>query len=184
MTDLPNTFTKNKFTKNKKNPNYLYCKNDVFILIVFFIVMQVERVKICSRQMLNRGITWSRFVPIEQEVSIQDILKLFARFILEGAAPPNDILHTCFRVLLEHEEECLFVFMRRGEQVAAGILRSNKPLCSVREQELLTTMGQQRQWNIPLWTWTESDPHLLESMEHQCRQQALNGPCMGVWCYR
>ena len=146
--------------------------------------MQSERVQICSKKLLQRGITWSKFVPLEQEASVEDILSLFAKFILDGTSPPHPILVSCFQTLLQSQNECMFVFMRRGVSKAAGILRSNKPLCSQRELDLLKQVGHTKQWNIPLWTWSEEHHDLLSSMERQCRQQSIAGPCIGVWCYR
>jgi len=146
--------------------------------------MQSERVRVCSKNLIRRGIKWSKFVPLEQEVNVYDILRLFAQFMLDGTRAPNRVLQTCFEVLLNNEEECMFVFMRRGCETAAGILRSSKPLCSKREQELMKVVGHDQQWNVPLWTWTEDHHELLESMDKQCRQNNQKGACMGIWCYR
>jgi hypothetical protein len=144
--------------------------------------MQSERVQICTRRMLQKPCSGSWFVPLEQDASVQDILNLFAQFMLSGNEPPNQILSSVFKTLTQDESECMFVFMRRGSQTAAGILRSSKPLCSKRELELLTQLGQTQQWNIPLWTWTEEHHELTPLMEQQCRH--IKGPCMGIWCYR
>lgn len=145
--------------------------------------MQAERVQVCSKKLIKRGITWSTFVPLEQEATVHDILGLFARFLFDGTPAPNGTLQTCFDVLRNDEQECMFVFMRRGVETAAGILRSTKPLCSKREQELMKIAGHTQQWNVPLWTWTENHHELLQSMERQCRQNNIRGPCMGIWCY-
>lgn len=144
--------------------------------------MQSERVQICTRKMLQRPLHASWFVPLEQEASVQDILNLFAQFMLSGNEPPNQILSSAFKTLTQHDDECMFVFMRRGTKKAAGILRSSKPLCSKRELELLNQLGQTQQWNVPLWTWTEEHHQLTQLMETQCRH--IKGPCMGIWCYR
>jgi|TARA_B110001450_G_scaffold256936_1_gene289596 hypothetical protein len=146
--------------------------------------MQSERVRVCSKNLIGRGIKWSKFVPLEQEATVHDILGLFAQFLLNGTPAPNATLQTCFEVLLNNEDECMFVFMRRGLETAAGILRSYKPLCSKREQELMKIVGHTQQWNVPLWTWTEDHHELLESMERQCRRNNTRGACMGIWCYR
>lgn len=144
--------------------------------------MQSERVQICTRKMLQRPLHGSWFIPLEQEASVQDILNLFAQFILSGNEPPNPILSSAFKTLTQSDDECLFVFMRRSTTEAAGILRSSKPLCSKRELELLNQLGQSQQWNVPLWTWTEEHHELTQLMENQCRH--IQGPCMGIWCYR
>jgi len=146
--------------------------------------MQSERVRVCSRNMLKRGCKWTKFVPLEQEASVQDILNLFAKFLLEGTRPPHEVLQQCFDVLLESHEDCMFVFMRRGHEMAAGILRSHKPLLVEREQELVRQLGQEQPWNVPLWTWTEKHHELLSSMETQCARSGMRGPCIGIWCYR
>mgnify|MGYP000865315145 FL=1 len=146
--------------------------------------MQAERVQVCSKNLIKRGITWSKFVPLEQEASVHDILRLFALFLLDGTRAPDETLQNCFEVLLNSEDECMFVFMRRGLETAAGILRSSKPLCSSREQELMKIVGHTQQWNVPLWTWTEDHHELLQSMERQCRRNDMRGVCMGIWCYR
>lgn len=146
--------------------------------------MQAERVKVCSKNLISRGIKWSKFVPLEQEATVHDILRLFAQYLLDGTHAPNATLQTCFEVLLNNEEECMFVFMRRGYETAAGILRSTKPLCSTREQELMKIVGYTQQWNVPLWTWTEDHHELLQSMETQCRGHNIRGACVGIWCYR
>lgn len=146
--------------------------------------MQAERVQVCSMNLIKRGMTWSKFVALEQEASVHDILRLFALFLFDGTRAPDETLQTCFEVLLNSEDECMFVFMRRGLETAAGILRSSKPLCSSREQELLKMVGNTQQWNVPLWTWTEDHHELLHSMETQCRRNNMKGICMGIWCYR
>ena len=146
--------------------------------------MQAERVQVCSKNLIRRGIKWSKFVPLEQEATVHDILRLFAQYLLDGTPAPNATLQTCFEVLLNSEEECMFVFMRRGYETAAGILRSTKPLCSTREQELMKIVGHTQQWNVPLWTWTEDHHELLESMETQCHRHNIRGACIGIWCYR
>lgn len=146
--------------------------------------MQSERVRVCSRNLLSRGMVWSKFVPLEQEASVQDILRLFATFLLEGAPAPNAELQQCFEILLQTHEDCMFVFMRRGQPTAAGILRSHKPLLGEREKQLLEQLGTEKPWNVPLWTWTEKHHELLSSMESQCSIRSVHGPCMGIWCYR
>jgi len=146
--------------------------------------MQSERVRVCSRNLVKGGMTWSKFVPLEQDASVHDILNLFAIFLLEGRAPPHAVLQQCFDVLLHTQEDCMFVFMRRGDETAAGILHSRKPLLDEREKQLLKQLGVDQTWNVPLWTWTENHYALMESMETQCRQRGVQGPCMGIWCYR
>ena len=44
----------------------------------------------------------------------------------------------------------MFVFMRRGTDQAAGILKSQKPLFSDREKILMAQIGESPQWNVPL----------------------------------
>lgn len=132
--------------------------------------------------MLQKGFTASWFVPLEQEVSVHDILKLFAQFLLQGVVAPNLLLQQCFQTLVQSKEECMFVFLKRESTVAVGILSSTKPLYSTREKELLQQLGQTGQSNIPLWTWTEEHHLLGPQMERQCLH--VNGPCMGIWCYR
>ena len=102
--------------------------------------------------------------------------------MLSGEQPPNPILTAAFNTLVNHDDECMFVFMRRGTPLVAGILRSSKPLCTPRELELLRQLGHPQQWNVPLWTWTDEDQALTRLMESQC--QHIKGPCVGIWCYR
>ena len=144
--------------------------------------MQSDRVQSCTRKRLQRPRHASGFGPLDQEATVQDILNLFAQYMLSGDEPPNQILSAAFKTLTHHNDECMFVFMRRGTKKAAGILRSSKPLCSKRELELLNQLGQTQQWNIPLWTWSEEHYELTQLMEQQCRH--IQGPCMGIWCYR
>ena len=61
--------------------------------------MQSERVQVCSKNLIKRGITWSKFVPLEQEASVHDILRLFALFLLDGTRAPDETLQNCFEVL-------------------------------------------------------------------------------------
>ena len=145
--------------------------------------MQSERVEICSARLMSRGVSASWFIPLETEASADDVLSSFAQFLMDGSqVPAYPILQQCFTTLLHSTEECMFVFMRRGAGEAVGILRSDKPLCSDREQALLAQIGTDSRSNVPLWTWKQSHPRLTASMEVQCR--ALQGPCFGVWCYR
>lgn len=151
------------------------------------IIMQAERIKICSNSLLRKGCSGSWFIPVDVNASVHDILAQFAIFISNGSTTHIDsfpIIKTCFEVLLRENSECMFVFMRRDQPEVAGILRSNKPLMTPREQQLVRIVECQRPWNLPLWTWTEHDMALLESMEKQCRQRNIRGPCVGVWCYR
>lgn len=144
--------------------------------------MQAERVQITSKQLLAKGCASSWFVPLEVDASVDDILKIFAQFLLDRQPVPYRELQNCFDVLLQSEQDCMFVFMRRGTNEAAGILRSHKPLCSEREKILLKQLGHEIQWNVPLWTWKEMSHTLSEAMEVQCRN--IKGHCMGIWCYR
>jgi len=144
--------------------------------------MQAERVQIASKQLLAKGCASSWFVPLEVDASVDDVLKIFAQFLLDRQRVDYPQLQNCFEVLLQSVEDCMFVFMRRGTNEAVGILRSRKPLCTEREQTLLRQIGQETQWNVPLWTWKETSHTLAEAMEIQCR--TINGPCMGIWCYR
>jgi hypothetical protein len=59
--------------------------------------MQSERVRVCSKNLIGRGIKWSKFVPLEQEATVHDILGLFAQFLLNGTPAPNATLQTCLR---------------------------------------------------------------------------------------
>lgn len=144
--------------------------------------MQAERVQITSKQLLAKGCTCSWFVPLEVDASVDDILRIFAQFLLDRQRVPYPKLQDCFDTLLQSTEDCMFVFMRRGTDEAAGILRSHKPLCSERERTLLKQLGQEMQWNLPLWTWKETSHTLASAMEIQC--QNIKGHCMGIWCYR
>jgi len=147
--------------------------------------MQSERVQICSKQLLSKAPVSSWFVPLEREASVHDILRVFAEYILHPENPvPHPILKSCFESLMQSNEDCMFVFMRRWSNEAAGILRSNKPLCSVREQELMRQLGRSAPCNLPLWTWSETSPHLTQSLESQCRRKRVDGHCMAIWCYR
>lgn len=144
--------------------------------------MQSERVRITSKKLLSRGITASWFVPLTRDATVDDILRIFATFLIDGQRVDIEILQNCFDTLLEQSQDCMFVFMRRGTDQAAGILRSDKPLCSTREQALMRQLGHPVQWNMPLWTWKETCHTLAEAMESQCRD--IQGPCIGIWCYR
>jgi hypothetical protein len=145
--------------------------------------MQAERVEICSARLMSKGVSASWLVPLNSDASADDVLACFAQFLLDGSTVPQyPILQNCFTTLTTSKEECMFVFMRRGANEAVGILRSNKPLCSPKEQSLLKQVGLSSRWNVPLWTWKESHPRLTESMEFQCR--TIKGPCFGIWCYR
>lgn len=144
--------------------------------------MQAERVQIASRKLLSKGCVASWFVPLNIDASVDDILRVFAQFLLDGQRVQFPMLQTCFDTLMREQGECMFVFMRRGTDEAAGILKSNKPLFTQREQDLMRLVGQQSQWNVPVWTWKERHHDLSAAMEPQCRD--IKGPCMGIWCYR
>lgn len=145
--------------------------------------MQSERVEICSSRLMAKGVSGQWFVPLQTDSSADDVLKAFAHFLLDGSKVTGyPILQQSFETLLNSSEECMFVFMRRGSDEAVGILKSNKPLCSPREQTLMKQLGMQSQWNIPFFTWKEIHPNLTNSMESQCRY--MEGPCFGIWCYR
>jgi hypothetical protein len=144
--------------------------------------MQVERVQICAHKLLENGFYDSWFIPLTQNATVNDILNIFAQFLIDGERVPYPILQSCFDVLLRSNEERMFVFMKRGTTDVVGIMRSNKPLCSVREIELLKQTGQTQQWNIPLWTWKDSHFNLTRAMESQCLN--VKGQCIGIWAYR
>lgn len=149
--------------------------------------MQAERIQICSKALMNKGFTASWFIPIQIEASVHDVLKQFALFITNGSSQEIEqfpLIKTCFETLISEQNECMFVFMQRYEPTVAGILRSNKPLLSQREQQLVKVVEKNNPWNLPLWTWTDSDMRLLDSMEKQCNQRDIKGLCMGIWCYR
>ena len=44
--------------------------------------MQAERVQITSKQLLAKGCASSWFVPLEVDASVDDILKIFAQFLI------------------------------------------------------------------------------------------------------
>ena len=145
--------------------------------------MQSERVAICSQRLMSKGVTSSWFVPLETDQSVDDVLSAFAQFLLNGTHVSGyPIIQDCFETLLNTRDECMFVFMRRHTAEAVGILRSTRPLFTEHEQNLLTQTGE-KAWNVPLWTWKESHPRLCESMEGQV-SRGMNGPCVGIWCYR
>jgi hypothetical protein len=150
--------------------------------------MQVERIQLCSKALMEKGCSGSWFVPLQIEASVQDILQQFASFIITGTNEQLQnfpLLETCFQTLLQETNECMFVFVRRYDPQVVGILRSTKPLLSPREQELVQIVENRSQpWNLPLWTWTDSDSKLVESMETQCCTQSVSGHCLGIWCYR
>ena len=152
--------------------------------------MQAERVAICSQRLMSKGVSSSFFVPLNSEQTVDDLLSAFANFLLNGSEVSQyPIIQTCFATLVESKDECMFVFMRRYSDKAVGILRSEKPLFSERERFLLNYVGE-NVWNLPLWTWKETDPELSESMERQLSSSnnslstSNNGHCFGVWCYR
>lgn len=154
---------------------------------IFFYEMQSERVQICSRKMLARGFKAVWFIPLVTDATTNGVLEAFAQYMAThecDAFRAYPLLHDVFDTLLQSEEECMFVFCRRGDDRVSGILRSPKPLCSARERALMHAVGEGRAWDIPLWTWAESHPPLVRSMEHQCRLRDISGHCMGVWCYR
>lgn len=145
--------------------------------------MQAERVEICSSRLMGRGVSAQWMIPLETDSSVDDVLSAFARYLLDGSTVENyPILQQIFETLVQSNEECMFVFMRRGTDEAVGILRSEKPLCTQREKTLMKQLGIQSQWNLPLWTWKQKHPILTESMERQC--VGHHGPCFGVWSYR
>ena len=145
--------------------------------------MQAERVAICSERLMSKGVTSSWFIPLRSEQTVDDLLAAFADFLLNGSQVSQyPIIQTCFTTLLQTEDECMFVFMRRYSDRAVGILRSNKPLFSDRERILLNRVGE-NVWNLPLWTWKESNQNLCESMEKQL-SNLNHDDCFGVWCYR
>lgn len=144
--------------------------------------MQAERVQICAHKLLKNGFYASWFIPLTQDASVNDILSIFAQFLIDGNPVPYPLLQDCFNVLLRSKEERMFVFMKRGTTDVAGILRSDKPLHTKRELELLKQTGQTQQWNVPLWTWKDSHFSLTEAMECQCQQ--IKGQCIGIWAYR
>lgn len=144
--------------------------------------MQAERVQIASRNLLQRGCAASWFVPLHFEATVDDVLRVFAQFLIDGQRVNIPMLQNCFDVLMNEDDECMFVFMRRGTDQAAGILKSTKPLFTERERVLMQQIGHDTQWNVPLWTWKEQHHDLAQAMEPQCRD--IRGPCMGIWCYR
>jgi hypothetical protein len=146
--------------------------------------MQSERVHICTKQFLQSPPIHVWFEPLTVDASVHDILRLFAEYALQRNALDYPLLQQCFDTLLSSQEECMFVFMRRWSSEAAGILRSQKPLCSDREKFLLGQLGEEPPWNVPLWTWCEKNGNLTESLETQCRRQQVHGPCMAIFCYR
>ena len=132
---------------------------------------------------MSKGVTSSWFVPLETDDSVDDVLSAFAHFLLNGThVSAYPIIQDCFNTLLNTQDECMFVFMRRHTAEAVGILRSKRPLFTEREQNLLKQTGENA-WNVPLWTWKESHPRLCESMERQV-SCGMTGPCVGIWCYR
>ena len=150
---------------------------------MFELKMQAERVRICSERIMSKGVKASWLIPLTSDAQVDDILVLFARYLMTRTEPSSEypILKTCFETLLNEKEECMFVFMRRGVDKAVGILRSENPLCSDREEVLMKQLGMAKQWNVPLWTWEESHHSLSVEMEKQCPDHRLY---MGIWCYR
>lgn len=146
--------------------------------------MQAERVAICSERLMSKGVINSWFIPLDSDKTVDDVLSAFAQFLLDGS-PVSEfpIIQEAFSSLLQSQEECMFVFMRRYSDKAVGILRSSKPLFSERERILLKKVGE-NVWNVPLWTWKESHPSLTTSMERQLAPKNIRGHCFGVWCYR
>lgn len=146
--------------------------------------MQSERVHICTKQFLKNPPVHSWYIPLTVEASVHDVLRLFAQYALQRNTLDYPLLQQCFDTLLSSQEECMFVFMRRGSSEAAGILRSQKPLCSNREKMLLKQLGKEPPWNVPLWTWCEKNDNLTESLEMQCLRKQVRGHCMAIFCYR
>ena len=144
--------------------------------------MQRERIRICSANLMANGCRWSKMTPLDVDASVDDVLALFATYLANRQTVRWPELQTCFEMLTEAQEDCLFVFMRRGTAEAAGILHSSKPVCTTREKRLLQQLGQPVGWDVPLWTWKESGHALTEGMERQTRDH--NGPVMGIWFYR
>jgi hypothetical protein len=156
----------------------------IVYILVDYLEMQTERVRICSKNLLRQGYCASWYQGLEQEASVDDISILFARFMLTDELTDIPLLNQAFTVLKNEQQECMFVFMRRNTDRVLGILRSTKPLYTHREQSLLKQLGQTQIWNLPIWTWTESHSELEHTMEQQCSLQQIKGPCMGMWCYR
>lgn len=149
--------------------------------------MQTERVRICSKGLLARGFKASWFIPLVSNATVDDVLKSFAQYMATSSCDafrPYPLLHDVFDALLQSNEDCMFVFCRRWDDKAAGILRSSRPLFSPRERALMLAIGEQVPWEMPLWTWTEKHPDLSSTMERQCYLRNIDGHCMGVWCYR
>lgn len=87
--------------------------------------MQAERVEICSSRLMGRGVSAQWMIPLETDSSVDDVLSAFARYLLDGSTVENyPILQQIFETLVQSNEECMFVFMRRGTDEAVGILRS------------------------------------------------------------
>ena len=161
--------------------------NNVYKSQSFLYKMQAERVNICARKMLTRGCAAVWFIPLVNDATVDDVLKSFAQYMATQeceAFRAYPLLRDMFDTLLQTPEDCMFVFCRRGDNRAAGILRSTAPLCSARERALMQAIGAGQTCDLPLWTWTELHPTLARSMERQCRLRDLKGHCMGVWCYR
>jgi len=145
--------------------------------------MQVERVEICAARLMANGVTANWIVPLTSDSTVDDVMATFAQFLVDNSVvSAYPILDSCFKTLVQSTDECMFVFMRKGSDEVLGILRSDKPLCSPRERQLLQQLGHGPQSVLPLWTWRRTHHNLTQSMEYQCR--ATTGPCFGIWCYR
>ena len=127
--------------------------------------MQAERVQIASKQLLAKGCASSWFVPLEVDASVDDVLKIFAQFLLDRQRVDYPQLQNCFEVLLQSVEDCMFVFMRRGTNEAVGILRSRKPLCTEREQTLLRQIGQETAWELSAISINTHTHHPAENFD-------------------
>ena len=81
---------------------------------------------------------------------------------------------------MNEDDECMFVFMRRGTDQAAGIL-TTKPLF-IEEKEYSCNKSAMIPNGMFRYGHGKNNIDLAQAMEPQCRD--IRGPRMGIWCYR
>ena len=153
----------------------------IFINLVYNVydnpyVMQQERVRIVSRQLVHRGIAANWTIPLTREARVDDILHDFLYYLRHNTSPAirtYAILRHIYNTLRDIPE-CLFVFARSGTCKTLGILKSYRPCFSARERALLGIQTP----DIPLWSWYEQVNAVPKAAPHQTSES------MHIWLYR
>lgn len=147
--------------------------------------MQVERIQIIARQMIQKNDKTVFIVAHpDSRSTVQDITVLFGKYMIDNIDTESPVLTAAFNTLKNTNSESLFVFMKRNKRDVLGILRSNRVLYNQKELELFKQVGDDSTYNYPLFTFLENNIHFEAKMEELCRTRAITGPCFGVFCYR